>query len=1325
MRSLVTQLVRSIALSRDTASDGAIDGAMCVDSERRIVYWTVVDAGGVVELLSTRPDSDAIPIFGDSPMSVPVAAHFNADSATVCVALTGGEIVSVSVESGMQEIVGSIDDGILAMAWAPDAELGVFVSAAGTILVMTQAWDLVGETSLFDKAGHTREQFVSVGWGKKETQFHGSAGKAAAQEKPQDANNSLTPDDDLKPRVSWRGDGKYFAVSFVDPKTTRRVIRTYTREAAHHSTSEPIPSLQKSIAWRPLGNLIATAQTLPSKQLQIAFFETNGLRHGEFFLRETAADAEILELAWNCDSSVLAVMMKRKATGRVSVQMWTMGNYYYYLKQEVYAPLDGDNVDVMLWDPEEALTLHFLSGKGRCFQTRSFTSMIQTAPSNATESQQPVLVTDGKYILVTPFRTSNMPPPMCEYKLGPFDACVSSVSVGEKDSLAVLLADGSIVLTTIQPNSLLRKLSTAKPSGVSYRQIAFASPNTIMVVASFLDTAKADAVMYFDFVPSESGQEFLLLGEGEVSVPGAEVGIMRLQTDSKNSIVETAEGLVSQLQLSGGSWSAQILTELPAPCPWIAAVEVGKDYDSLETVVIGLSDRNRFYINSRLVSSEVTSFFVHDDHIIVTTLSHTARFIPLSVENEDALVIPPTGSMVHDETLRRVERGSKIVTAVPGDMKLVLQMPRGNLETIYPRALVLSSIRSSLDKLDYKTAFTLCRKHRINMNLLVDHDPASFMTNVSLFVELVKDADFLNLFVSSLSETDVTKTMYVPVPAPPPKPAHFSAGTKKVTAICTAMREALIPLDTVTYITTVLTTFAKPQPQELEAAMSTVKKMKSISLEETENALKYLIFLADANRLYDVALGMYDFQLVVMVAQFSQKDPREYLPFLTALKALTKNRQYYRIDDHLGRHSSALGHLCALIAELEASGDAEKMKQAEAVFTDELLPYVAKHNLFKDALVRYETNDVKLRALLDAHGSYLFSKAKFAEAGLMFYMANNKTRALLAYRSEYPLWRQALSVAQEIQVSASEMADLAHELSETLMEKHEYQDASVVYIEYVNDILGGVRALLKGGFWDEAVRIAHKQSRGDLVASEIKPAVHAEYETAVDDVKEMLITFQKQRARLDIVRKEYLEKQAKIDSGEYDPLLDTIDMMSDTTSMASSKRTARTGKTSISSGNTAKSRRRQDRKRATGKEGTFYEEEFLVNSLFKAVEKSNALRGSIHRLVTALMYHGYISEARNLQSTYESTLPLLKAGCVGVFEKENIVNKGSNGVTVEEEKIAQMVRMGTLSATAIPGGVAPPPLRSANDVEVERKRDPKYPAAPPVFSADEFGLDVL
>lgn len=48
----------------------------------------------------------------------------------------------------------------------------------------------------------------------------------------------------------------------------------------------------------------------------------------------------------------------------------------------------------------------------------------------------------------------------------------------------------------------------------------------------------------------------------------------------------------------------------------------------------------------------------------------------------------------------------------------------------------------------------------------------------------------------------------------------------------------------------------------------TTPDVKAVSAEE---ALKYLLFLVDVNELYEYALGTYDFDLVVMVAEKSQK----------------------------------------------------------------------------------------------------------------------------------------------------------------------------------------------------------------------------------------------------------------------------------------------------------------------------------------------------------------------------------------------------------------------------------------------------------------------
>lgn len=78
-----------------------------------------------------------------------------------------------------------------------------------------------------------------------------------------------------------------------------------------------------------------------------------------------------------------------------------------------------------------------------------------------------------------------------------------------------------------------------------------------------------------------------------------------------------------------------------------------------------------------------------------------------------------------------------------------------------------------------------------------------------------------------------------------------------------------------------------------------------------EDAVKYIIFLVDADSLFDTALGMYDFSLVLLVAQHSpKKDPREYLPFLKELRSIEethgKGYQKFKIDDHLKRYAKAL-----------------------------------------------------------------------------------------------------------------------------------------------------------------------------------------------------------------------------------------------------------------------------------------------------------------------------------------------------------------------------------------------------------------------------------
>ena len=60
------------------------------------------------------------------------------------------------------------------------------------------------------------------------------------------------------------------------------------------------------------------------------------------------------------------------------------------------------------------------------------------------------------------------------------------------------------------------------------------------------------------------------------------------------------------------------------------------------------------------------------------------------------------------------------------------------------------------------------------------------------------------------------------------------------------------------------------------------------------------------NILYDVALTTYDFELVTLVASQTQKDPKEYVPYLQELKAMDTDFMKYKIESDLKNYERAL-----------------------------------------------------------------------------------------------------------------------------------------------------------------------------------------------------------------------------------------------------------------------------------------------------------------------------------------------------------------------------------------------------------------------------------
>jgi elongator complex protein 1 len=131
-----------------------------------------------------------------------------------------------------------------------------------------------------------------------------------------------------------------------------------------------------------------------------------------------------------------------------------------------------------------------------------------------------------------------------------------------------------------------------------------------------------------------------------------------------------------------------------------------------------------------------------------------------------------------------------------------------------------------------------------------------------------------------------------------------------------------------------------------------------------EQAVEHICFLADVNRLYHDSLGIYNLDLALLIAQKSQKDPREYLPYLQILQGLPVLQRQFQIDKYLHRYDQALRHLYDM-------DDFE-----------EFLVFTEQHELYREAVGLYKYNKDRLRILMSMHADYLIRGNNFKEAGI-------------------------------------------------------------------------------------------------------------------------------------------------------------------------------------------------------------------------------------------------------------------------------------------------------------------------------------------------------
>lgn len=312
-------------------------------------------------------------------------------------------------------------------------------------------------------------------------------------------------------------------------------------------------------------------------------------------------------------------------------------------------------------------------------------------------------------------------------------------------------------------------------------------------------------------------------------------------------------------------------------------------------VLVGLTSHGRLYCGETLLCPAASSFAVNLALNMVLFVSigsqtelHFATFQALTVLADSLL----NEMQTINTTPRPLERGSRLICTVANNTRVVIQLPRGNLEAFDPRPLVIIYAKKLLAEGAYYRCLQLVRKQRVDMNLLYDYSPKCFMAHAA---DLVRAAiadghlDLLSLLISALDRSLFSEHKYA-LPSgtanPPsmdgtqretaattvadgeavagvatadlataPQLAAVPAlGANKLNDVCTAIRDCMLPIvyrkveggafpaerevDTSSITLTallnpILLTYAKQQPPLLVEALNTIRQITRANLIST------------------------------------------------------------------------------------------------------------------------------------------------------------------------------------------------------------------------------------------------------------------------------------------------------------------------------------------------------------------------------------------------------------------------------------------------------------------------------------------------------------
>ena len=1072
------------------------------------------------------------------------------------------------------ELIGHVEGGLECVQWSPDEELVVLVSGTEkrTVILLTHQFEPISEIAYEDTTERAIEQPVNVGWGSKETQFIGAGQRALLRQEKNSQNdtssveNNMQVQDDQKVLVSWRGDASKFCVSYYDRVSSRRLLKIYNRELLLLSKGEVKENeiLKPALNWKPAGNFIASAVKKSTDLIEIVFFEPNGLRHREFLLK-ARKDFNIKSLAWNCDSSILLIQFY--STRGDGVQLWCVSNYHWELKLDLF--FQKETIINVSWDNEDPDRFYY----------STLTQIAMIKISKKYSSLQSIdglsVVIDGSTLNFTPYRWAIYPPPMFAKSLNlqeyfpkatqEFGACLSvHVLYCPELEMYLLTCLSNLGFILVFKILLHRKERPVKLEFEILREIKVSGfplscrcidGESICVLTS---NGKSTDIYKCTFTTQVVIETILLENSDIYCISTFNQQVYGISPQSLYQLVENE--LVRSQALPSSATTVDEVLPLSGSNHYVF-------FDK---------KAQKIYIDSTFFLAGISSMLVSKEYLIVTTVlfDHQILFFSLIESGKSNLLVEtfqtkmkkygeikagiaqnPTKNLSFEDGNfllyfeRKLERGGLLVSLIEDDPTmcrgsfwgeginlgaLILQMPRGNLEVTNPRPLLLVILKELvLVKCDHLKAYLFCRRHKMDMNLLVDIPTFDLFIRdeyLTQFINAIERPDYLNVFLGSLAKYSEIKSI-------------SGGGGEKNSGLYTttdpgasrllflAIRGTLKKLycQDPAYIDTLLTTWLMEKPsidypsmlEFLVASLHGASVTLCSSIELLNHAFKYILMFVLGEDLFKATLSSGHYQLTPLVAKYCQKDPSEYMPLLDAiqheLQSTPEARPWkasFLAHQYLGNDEVALEKLfegwslvvscnkenvigtssptsskTSLLASLRSpaliNDKASEEKSSQKVLEREIITFIAAKKLSTFSVSLLKKNSNKLHPLpslylqiYQLHGDYLSAKNEAdPSAGLYYLMAKESALSMKVFLKSSSHPKLVVNLLKHHISNRRERESILADYATLLRSRGQHLEGALIMSNYLGDDETAVKSLcdqLMTSYSENLVQLADK-----------------------------------------------------------------------------------------------------------------------------------------------------------------------------------------------------------------------------------------------------------